>query len=161
MRGLIRTNIFEFHVMNSLGVDFSHKATNVFVHFLAKKNMGEGIIKRYSTSLSNIDWKGAGIELYENTMLASKAKPFKGSMKLDAIIEPMELAGMLTAVLAAVNGENINRRRSPWINKIGEKVASEKLTIVDDGRMKGGIRSALADDEGYQQQENRLLKEEY
>ena len=148
MRGLIRANIFEFHVMNSLGVNFSHKATNVFVHFLAKKGMGEGVIKRYSTSLSNIDWKGAGIELYENTMLASKAKPFKGSMKLDAIIEPMELAGMLTAVLAAVNGENINRRRSPWINKIGEKVASEKLTIVDDGRMRGGIRSALADDEG-------------
>ena len=55
---------------------------------------------------------------------------------------------MLSAILAAVNGENINKRRSPWIGKIGQKVASEKLTIIDDGRMKGGIKSALADDEG-------------
>ena len=32
MRGLLRANIFEFHVMNSLGVDFHHKGTNIFAH---------------------------------------------------------------------------------------------------------------------------------
>ena len=148
MRGLLRANIFEFHVMNSLGVDFHHKGTNVFAHFLAKKGMGEGVVKRYSTSLKGIDWREAGKELYEKTIVASEAKPFKGNVKLEVIIEPMELAEMLLAILAAVNGENINKRRSPWIGKIGQKVASEKLTIIDDGRMRGGIRSALADDEG-------------
>ncbi len=148
MKGLIRINIFEFQVMNSLGVDYTHKGTNIFVHFLAKKEMGEGIIKRYSTMLNGIDWENAGVELHEKTILASRAKPYTGMETLDVIVEPMELAGMLTAILVAVNGENINRHRSPWIGKIGEKVAEESFTMIDDGRMKYGLKSALADDEG-------------
>ena len=148
MKGLIRINIFEFQVMNSLGVDFHHRGTNIFVHFLAKKEMGEGIIKRYSTKLDNIDWENAGKELYKKTELASKAKSYTGMETIEVIIEPMEFADILTAILAAVNGENINRHRSPWIGKIGEKIASEDLTVMDDGKMKYGLRSALADDEG-------------
>ncbi len=148
MSGLIRFNIFEFHIMNSLGVDFHHKGTNIFVHFTAKKRMGEGIIKKYATMIEDIDWEKAGIELYEKTIEASSTKPFKGMLNIETIIEPMELAGMLTAILGATNGENINKKRSPWIGKIGEKVASESLSIIDDGRMSGGLRSALADDEG-------------
>ena len=148
MRGLIRINIFEFSVMNSLGVDFSHEGTNIFVHFTAKREFGEGIVKKYATMLNELNWEKIGEELHEKTLIASQAKAFKGSEKLEVIIEPMELAGMLSDLLMAANGENINRKRSPWIGKIGEQVTAECLTIVDDGRLRGGLRSALADDEG-------------
>jgi len=148
MNGLIRATVFEFNVENSLGIDFTHKGSTIFVHFSAKKMLGEGIIKKYATCIDRIDWDAAGQELMEKTLLSADAISFKGKETMEVIIEPMELEGMLSDILMAASGENVNRNRSPWINKIGEKVASDSLTIVDNGRMPYGLRSALADDEG-------------
>ena len=148
MNGLIRVNIFKFNVMNSLGVDFSHKGTTVFIHFSAKKDTGEGVIKKYATSLKEIAWDAIGKELLDKTLISARARPYHGKSELEVIIDPMELQGLLRGALQAANGENINRKRSPWIGKLNQKIASEDLTIIDDGRMRGGLRSALADDEG-------------
>ena len=54
----------------------------------------------------------------------------------------------MRVVTIATSGEYVNRRMSPWIGKLDQEVASQSLTIIDDGRLKGGLRSALADDEG-------------
>ncbi|MHA1617343.1 MAG: TldD/PmbA family protein [Candidatus Njordarchaeales archaeon] len=148
MNGFLRISVFEFVVKNSLGVDFSHKGTLVYLFATAKKEMGEGIIKRFSTSLKGINYQEAGEDLFERTKLASSARAFKGVKEVDAIIAPMEAAGILSVIPTAASGELINRRASPWINKLGQEIASKDLTVIDDGRLPGGLRSALADDEG-------------
>ncbi len=148
MTGLLRLNMFRFKVMNSLGVDFVHNGTTIFMHFTAKKDNGEGVVKRFGTYLKDIDFEEAGRELREKTVLASKAQSFSGSESLEVIIHPQELAGLLRVITIAANGEYINRRMSPWMGKLGQQVAVPDLTIIDDGRLDGGLRSALADDEG-------------
>jgi len=148
MTGLLRLNEFHFVIMNSLGVNFSHKGTTVYLHVTAKKELGEGVIKRFSTSINDIDFSEAGKELREKTKISSESKAFSGKEELEAIIHPQELTGLMRVITTAANGEYINRRMSPWIGKLGEEVASQSLTVVDDGRLKGGLRSALADDEG-------------
>ncbi len=148
MSGFLRITEFEFVVKNSLGVDFSHQGTLVYLFATAKKETGEGIIKRFSTSLSGIDYQKAGEDLFERTKLASNARAFKGVKEVDAIIAPMEVAGILSVIPTAASGELINRGASPWINKLGQEVASKDLTVIDDGRLPGGLKSALADDEG-------------
>src|SRR5439155_492988 len=37
---------------------------------------------------------------------------------------------------------------SLFAGKVGERVANERVTVVDDARRKGGLRSALLDGEG-------------
>lgn len=148
MTGLLRVNEFHITVMNSLGVDFSHKGTIVYLHITAKKNLGEGVIKRFSTSINDIDFIEAGKELKEMTKISSESITFHGKERLEVIIHPQELAGLMRVITTAANGEYINRRMSPWIGKLGEEVASESLSVIDDGRLKGGLRSSLADDEG-------------
>jgi len=153
LNGLLRLGEFAFHVTNSLGVDQNHKGTLVFLHFSAKASedgrVGEGVEKAYSTTLKNIDFEKFGSELRRKTLTALKAEPYKGKEEIPVIIVPVELQGLFESTVAfAISGEHVNKRRSPWKDKLNEKVASEALTIVDDGRMPGGILSALIDDEG-------------
>lgn len=153
LSGLLRLGEFAFHVTNSLGVDQNHKGTLVFLHFSAKASeggrVGEGVEKAYSTTLKNIDFEKFGSELRRKTLTALKAEPYRGKEEIPIIIVPVELQGLFESTVAfAISGEHINKQRSPWKDKLNEKVASEALTIVDDGRMPEGILSALIDDEG-------------
>ena len=48
--------------------------------------------------------------------------------------------------------------RSDFINKIGQKVASEKVTLIDDGTIPGLYGSSAYDDEGQPRRRNILIK---
>lgn len=52
----------------------------------------------------------------------------------------------------------IAQNRSAFVGKIGEKVASEKVTLVDDGTIPGQYGSAAIDDEGHPTQRNVLIE---
>ncbi|MFH0748950.1 MAG: TldD/PmbA family protein [Candidatus Bathyarchaeota archaeon] len=53
--------------------------------------------------------------------------------------------------------DSVQKGRSPWINKIGEQIASENFNLVDDGLRKACIRTREFDDEGIPQQRITLL----
>ncbi len=150
--GLIRIADYELELVNSLGVNFYHKATMVFSYFKSKAsvgdNAGEGIEKEWSTDISKIDFENMGKSIAEKAVATMQAESFKGKNDLIAIIVPTELEGFFMPVGLATSAEQVNKRRSPWANQLGNKVANDKLTIHDDGRYPGGIRSTLADDEG-------------
>lgn len=55
---------------------------------------------------------------------------------------------LLSSVFDAVNGDAIYRNASFLTGKMGEKVASDLVTIVDDAIMAGGLGSSPFDDEG-------------
>ena len=52
----------------------------------------------------------------------------------------------------------IAHKSSAFVGKIGEKVASEKVTLVDDGTIPGQYGSAAIDDEGHPMQKNVLIE---
>ncbi len=64
------------------------------------------------------------------------------------IFEPRTARALLGDLFDAVNGSAIYRGASFLVNKIGEKIASERLTIVDDAIMPGLFGSSPFDDEG-------------
>jgi len=150
--GMIRLVDYCLYVGNSLGVQFSHKGTLVFSYFKSKaakgEKAGEGIEKEWSTSISKLDFEKMGETVVDKASRTLKAESFKGKRKLTAVIDPVELEGLFFAVGFATNSEQVNKKRSPWVGKLGEKVASLRVTIWDDGRYPGGLRSAIADDEG-------------
>jgi PmbA protein len=165
--GLIRLADYSMHVANSLGINFSHKGTMVFSYFKSKAavgdNAGEGIEKEWSTNISKLDFEGMGNSIAEKALATMNAESFNGESPVTALIVPVELftsgyaEGLMTVVEFATNAEQVNKRRSPWINKLGAQVTSEKLTVWDDGRYSGGIRSALADDEGVETSKKTII----
>jgi PmbA protein len=160
--GLIRIADYELQLVNSLGVDFNHKASMVFSYFKSKAsvgdNAGEGIEKEWSTDISRIDFEGMGKSIAEKAIATMQAESFKGKSELTAIIVPTELEGFFMPIMLATSAEQVNKRRSPWANQLGNKVADDKLTIHDDGRYPGGIRSALADDEGVETSRKAIVE---
>ncbi|MEM2971910.1 MAG: TldD/PmbA family protein [Candidatus Bathyarchaeia archaeon] len=61
-------------------------------------------------------------------------------------------------LINAVKADYVQRNQSAFKNKIGEKVASEILTIYDDGLLSGGIRTWKFDGEGVPQQKTLIIE---
>ena len=70
------------------------------------------------------------------------------TQKAPVIFEPRTARALLGELFDAVNGGAIYRHSSFLTGKLGEKVASELLTVVDDGTMPGLFGSSPFDDEG-------------
>jgi PmbA protein len=64
------------------------------------------------------------------------------------IFEPRTAAQFLSDIFGAVNGGAIYRQASFLAGKLGEKIASDALTVVDDATMPGLFGSTSFDDEG-------------
>lgn len=65
---------------------------------------------------------------------------------------------MQYTLIQSVRGDNVARGKSKIGNKIGEKIASEKLTIIDDGIHPRGLASSSADDEGVPRQKTKIIE---
>lgn len=64
------------------------------------------------------------------------------------IVENRQVSRLFSPLINALNGAQIQQKNSFLINKLGEKVASEKLTLTDDPFIVGGRGSRLFDGEG-------------
>lgn len=167
-RGLIRAATIETAVSNSNGVEVGHSSTMYYLHYtsmVTSPRPGEGIEAAYGTQL-DIDVEGIGRKLYEGARNSALAKPFKGKRNFVAIIPPGELAEMLLTTVGAASGENVNFRRSRWVESLGKEVASKEVTIRDDPTDPRGVLCSRFDDEGTPSRrktivEHGVLKELY
>jgi PmbA protein len=61
-------------------------------------------------------------------------------------------------LINAVKADFVQRNQSAFKGKIGEKVASEVLSIYDDGLLEGGLRTGMFDGEGVPQQKTPIIE---
>lgn len=71
-----------------------------------------------------------------------------GTQRLPVVLEPYEAMSLLGAISPLFSAENVLKGKSLFAGKVGQAVASSKVTIVDDARRPGGLRSAPFDGEG-------------
>ncbi|MFQ6060553.1 MAG: TldD/PmbA family protein [Thermoplasmata archaeon] len=163
-KGMIRTQEYEFRISNSTGLENGHRGTLLFLSFSSKiaksGKSGEGIEKVYSTGLEEVDFPLIGEKIATRALNTLSAQPFKGKLEAPTIIANVELGQMLLSSLAfAVSGENVNRKRSPWLDKIGSKMFSDELFIEDSPLLPGGMQSAAIDDEGTPTRNRTLIED--
>lgn len=70
------------------------------------------------------------------------------SGKYDMLVENRTMGRLFYPLISALDGYNIHQKNSFLIDKVGQKVASEKLTLTDDPFIVGGLGSKLFDSEG-------------
>src|SRR5437773_1070110 len=75
------------------------------------------------------------------------AKPL-ATQKVPVVLDPWMAMELLRAIGPLFSADNVLKGRSLFANKIGQHVANEKVTIVDDARRPRGLRSAPFDGEG-------------
>lgn len=70
------------------------------------------------------------------------------TQKVPLVFAPEVARSILGAILGAINGNAVYRSSSFLAGKLGETVAGNNLTIIDDGTIPGGFGSASFDGEG-------------
>jgi PmbA protein len=106
----------------------------------------------------DVDPEWVGKEAARLAVSALKTKPIK-TETTKLILTPFALQGLLYFTLInAVKADNVQRNQSPFKGMIGEKIASEHVTIYDDGLFPGGLRTWAFDGEGVPQQKTALIE---
>lgn len=68
--------------------------------------------------------------------------------RVPVVLEPQVARSLLGEICEAVNGDSIYRGASFLAGRLGEKIAGDNVTIIDDGSMRGGLGSSPFDGEG-------------
>ena len=78
--------------------------------------------------------------------------------RVPVIFDPMVSRSLLDTIAQAVNGDAIYRDASFLAGKLGEKIAGENITVIDDGVMPGGFGTSPFDDEGVPTQRTVVIE---
>jgi PmbA protein len=78
--------------------------------------------------------------------------------RVPVIFDPMVSRSLLDTIAQAVNGDAIYRGASFLAGKLGEKVAGENVTVIDDGTLPGGFGTSPFDDEGVPTQRTPVIE---
>ena len=149
-------------IANSNGVEgFDHGT--IFECSLATIAKGEGevtpvcfefnIERKYDI---NPEWVGKEAARLAVTALKAKRTETKS---INIVFTQFALQQLLQYTLInAVKADYVQRNQSAFKDKIGEKVASEIVTIYDDGLFNGGIRTWKFDGEGVPRQKTLIIE---
>jgi PmbA protein len=101
---------------------------------------------------------GRGVSTLENPEAVGRKAAERAVRKLGArkvptcrvpvVFDPETARSLLGHVFEAVRGDSIYRSASFLVGKVGQRVASDAVTITDDGLLVGGFGSRPFDDEG-------------
>ena len=106
----------------------------------------------------NIDPEWVGKEAAHLAVSALKTKRIE-TKNTKLILTQFALQDLFYFTLInAVKADNVQRNQSPFKGKIGAKVASEDVTIYDDGLFQGGLRTGTFDGEGAPHQKTLLVE---
>jgi PmbA protein len=82
-------------------------------------------------------------------------------MRGPVIFERDVAASILDDVFAALSGANVAAGNSWLIGRIGQRIAADSVTVVDDGRLAGRLGSSPFDGEGVATQRTPVIENGY
>jgi PmbA protein len=77
---------------------------------------------------------------------------------IPVIIENRSVPRITNGLIAALTGQNIYQKRSFLADKKGQKIGSEKLTLIDDPFVQEGLGSRLFDGDGIAAKGRNVIK---
>ena len=80
------------------------------------------------------------------------------TQNVPVVVEPSVAASLLLGLFAeCIDGRAVAQRRSFLVDKLGEKIASDLVTVVDDGLMPAGFGTVPFDREGVPSRKNVVI----
>ena len=137
-------------IVNSNGVEAFDKSTG-FALGVSINAIKDGDLATAYDSVSSCVYDLNGIKLAED--LCDLAKSSLGgehieTSNMDVVLDYHAVTGLLSTFMGGFSAENVQRGRSRLLDKVGEKIVTENLSIFDDATVDGGLNSAVSDDEG-------------
>lgn len=148
-------------LLNSKGIGGSYKGTYSGIHcFVVAEENNEsqtGLALQYDLDLTALDPKKIGEEAAAKAVRMFGSKSVR-TQKADVILDPFVSVNFLSVLAPSLSAEAVQKGKSMFINKLGTKIASEAITIIDDGKKPGGLLSAPFDGEGVASQTTPIIE---
>lgn len=144
----------ESRIVNSNGIDCHERQTAISAYAMAKvqrskEDVGSGMEFFLSRSIDGLDTiPNIGKIATERAVRNLGAEKTK-TRKCFFLLSPYATMGLVSSILAScLNGVTVSYGLSCLRGKLGQKIASDKLTIIDNGCLNGGFMSSHTDGEG-------------
>ena len=111
------------------------------------KARSEGWWYESALHYKDFTYKGCGEKALERALAKLNPKELEGG-KMNMIVDNTSASRLVSPIFQALNGSNIQQRNSFLLNKKGEKVFSEKMTLLDNPHWKGMSGSRYFDGDG-------------
>jgi PmbA protein len=149
--GLIETHNTSILISNSQGFNDSYKKTSIIggIRTLLnrKGNTGNGFGVQFCSELDKFNPEGIAEESCKQAIESLNSSKVDTG-KTDLIIDPHGNTKLFIPFTKTLFADKIQNQQSILIDKIGEEIGSNNLTIIDDGTIQGGLGSTPFDDEG-------------
>ena len=151
----------EVLIVNSNGVEAYDKSTG-FALGVSINALKDGDLATAYDSVSSCLYDLDGIKLADD--LCDLAKSSLGGEHIetsnkDVVLDYHAVTGLLSTFMSGFSADNVQRGRSRLVDKIGEKIVTENLSIFDDGTVEGGLNSGVTDDEGIASRRTSLVED--
>jgi PmbA protein len=141
----------EVFIASSAGVRGTYRADQCYIFAYALAEQDGQVETGYSYSvgraLEDLDAGACGREAAERAvrLLGARTCP---SMKAPVLLDPFVAAAFFGVLSSALTADAVQKGRSLFAGREGQKVAGELLSLVDDGTLADGLDSAPFDGEG-------------
>lgn len=151
-RGYISTNVLSNAIANSHGCRLGRKETLASSWLAVKAGTSDrkGVSHEIIQSRS---WKGLKTDDIARIVSERALKMVHATSipngRMDIVWRNDAFAGIVDAMLTrTITADAVQRNRSPWMGKVGQVVASEDVSIIDEGKMIAGMGTRQFDDDG-------------
>jgi PmbA protein len=151
-RGILTLATSTIAIANSYNETVDKKETGMIVELRAKATdagmESTGNEHQEARSWKEVDFENLAINAGNKAARFLTAKSMPGG-KTDIILRNQIFANLLGIFIGpTISAEWVQKGRSPLAGKIGNVIASEGVSIVDDGTLPGGWGTCPFDDEG-------------
>lgn len=155
-------NVSQVFLVNSKSFAGSYQSTfaggYIMVMAVDGDDRATGLGIRIGRSLNALDPKQIGREAGEQAVNLLGGRPVPTQVAT-VVYTPFAASGVLEALSRALTAEAMQRNRTFLQDKLGETVASDVVTLLDNGRLPGGLATRPFDDEGNPTSATRLIDE--
>ncbi len=144
--------VTEVYLASSAGVTGSYQTTSVYLFASPVASEGGQLqtstwydAKRFFSDLDTPE--RVATEASWRALRLLGAKKVK-SQKVPVVFDPTMAASFVATIAAAANGDAVFKKASFLASKLGQRIAPESVTIVDDGLLPRGLGSSPFDGEG-------------
>jgi PmbA protein len=146
-------------IANTLGVEATDSGTHasIDVDVVAHERDASGNGFEYAASRRfDLDVELVGRTAGDMALSSMNPQPIQ-SGKMTVVFDPLAV-GPVIAAATAVSADDVQRDRSFLTGKIGEQIAVNGFTLVDDGLLSGGLETRPFDAEGVPSQRTVLIE---
>lgn len=158
---LILKRLISVNIANSQGLDhiYTKSIFNLSISgSLFQQQKPIRVVEGTATCKLPSDYTSFVDELTEKIVQGKKIRRIPTTQSIPVVFTPKSMSSILLPLQVGINGKNVQRGVSPLCGKLGQKIADEKISIIDDGTLRYGLKTAPLDGEGVPQQRTPIIK---